>query len=218
MEIIVLPRLTLHELQTITADTLSIVKDSAPLKTAIAKVKKAYDPFIDGMRKEQLTATTKKEQDEIRDRLLNGFIKCVRAEACFPHTDTKALEAQKSLQRIVDKFGLEIVRLPNNTETSAIDNMLSEIETIDLSPLNDSGLVRWLTHIKGANNEFKKASLEYNSESTENKQLLSASTIAPELRNALNALYALLFGLLLVEPTDELKSIQMQISTLVTNY
>ncbi len=218
MEMIVLPRLTLHELQTITADTLSIVKDIPQLATAIEKVNAAYTIFMDGMHKEQLSATTKKEQDEIRDRLLNGFIKCVRAEACFPHTNDGAVQAQKQLQKTVDKYGLEIVRLPNNIETSAIDNMLNDINELDLSALEASGLLRWLSPIKVANDEFKKASLEYNSESTENKQLQSASTIAPELRNTLNALYALLFGLTLVEPTDQLNSIHRQLSNLVTNY
>lgn len=218
MELIVLPRLSLNHLQTITEESVKLCEAIPELNAAIEKVNNVLEPFKDGMLKESLTAEDKKTTDQKRDKSTKGFIKSVRTELLFEHSDIEILNTLKQLNKVVDKYGIEVTRLPLNAETAAIDNLLSDVAQVDTSNLADTGILRWIPKIESANNAFKLANRNYNAKTTSNSEINSASSIAPVLRKSVNGLYAMLFGLIMMSPSDALISTYKQLDTLVETY
>lgn len=218
MELIVLPRLSLNHLQTISEESIKLCEAIPELDAAISKVNEVLDPFKEGMLKESLTAEEKKSMDTERDRFTRGFIKSVRNELLFNHPKENVINALKQLNKVVDKYGLEITRLPLNAETAAIDNLLSDVEQIDISSLNNTGINRWIPKIKDSNDAFKLANRDYNAKATNNNEIDSATSIAPVLRKSVNGLYAMLFGLIMMSPSDELSATYKQLQTLIDTY
>ncbi|WP_068471626.1 DUF6261 family protein [Saccharicrinis aurantiacus] len=218
MELIVLPRLSLNHLQTITEESVKLCETIPELSAAIEKVNNVLEPFKEGMLKESLTAVDKKNTDWKRDRLTKGFIKSVRNELLFDHSDAEVLETLKQLNKVVDKYGIEVTRLPLNAETAAIDNLLSDVAQIDITSLSNTGITRWIPKVNDANQAFKIANRDYNAKTTSNSAINSASSIAPSLRKSVNGLYAMLFGLIMMSPSDNLISTYKQLDTLVDTY
>ncbi len=182
------------------------------------EVEKEFTTFKEGALKKQAGATVKKTVDKKRDRYNSGFFLDIKAESYYPYTEKAALETVKQLNSLSKKYGTKINRLPFNEETAAIDNCIEEAEKIDLSPLANSAIGRWIPLLKEANQQFKEVSKEYVKESTAVAALESATAVAPELTNNLEELFIQFFSIIRVSPTDALKKAHNELETMVNAY
>ncbi len=218
MELLSLPRLRNHQLQTVSENTIKICAELTQLKAPLETLTQKLDLFKGGMTKEQASAASKKELDNARDVLVSGFIKGVRIESAFPYTDTTSKEAINALLKVVNNYGTGIARLSYNEESAALDNLLADISKLDITPLADSGLARWIPLIEQANNNFKEAVSDYISESAKSSAVESATDVAPALLDALEALYAMIYAYLKIENSEELKEAYTQLQILLESY
>ena len=215
MKLIILPRLRLAQLQTITETTLSICKNLTQLASEILSVKNIFTPFKAGMLKDKVSAEEKGKLDQVRDQRVTGFFGAVYAEDKIGNDDPAILASYAELLKIADKYGPNIRRLPRDEETAAIDNLLAEINRIDISPLVPTGLPRWIPSLAAANNAYRIASAKFISDSTDADSTEAASIQAPELVVALEELYTNLFAVITLTPSDELKKAYAELENLV---
>lgn len=202
-------------MQTLAENTLKICKDIAALDAFVQIVLTALQAFKKGMLKDMASADSKHSLDYQRDEMITGFLTNVSSEKKFPHKDKAIKKALSKLVKITRKYGLSIKRLPMDAETAAIDNLLADIAEEDFTLLAPTGITRWLPEIEAANTEFKEAASVYLSESTEAETTKSASRLAPELEDALEGLYAMMFALLKTSPSNELKKAYEELDNLV---
>ena len=217
MEIITLPRLKIAELQSLTETSLKICAPLAEVEEQKQKVEKEFATFKEGVLKNQ-AKTEKNTIDKERDRYNSGFFLDIRAETYYPYTDKAAIETVKKLKALSKKYGIKINYLPFNEETAAIDNCLEEADKIDLSPLANSAVARWIPLIKEANQRFKEVAKGFVEESTAVASLESAGAVAPGLIHALEDLFIQIFSVIRVSPTDALKKAYSELETLVDSY
>ena len=215
MKLLTLPRLRLGQLQTVGETTLTISKNLAELAAARRDVQSALIPFKEGMVKDAASAEQKRELDLKRDHRVSGFFSAVLAERKFPNVDKAVLKSHADLLKIVNKYGKNIIRLSRDEETSAIDNLLADINQIDVAPLATTGITRWLPAIEAANKEYKVAAKTYISDSVEADAIKAASILAPALEDALEKLFTRLFATIMLSPTDALKKAYAELETLV---
>jgi len=217
MEIINLPRLRVNQLQTLCENSLQICEPLTEIAQAVNNVKTARDAFSAGMLKDH-AASGKKELDTVRDTLVSGFIKAVRAEQLFPHSDETAKTALKAMVLAVNKYGKNISRLPYDEESAAIDNLVADVEATDLTPLDGTGLTRWIAPLKTANSQFKATVQEYVSDLAEVSQTEAAYTLAPALVDALEGMFTMLFAHIKINPTEQLTMAYAELEQLVNSY
>ncbi len=193
MELINLPRLRHKELQAIAESTLRICATITEVQPALAKVSTHLEAFKQGMLKEQAYAADKNELDKQRDRLLSGFMQSLKAETFFPHQDLEVVEVLAQVDQVTRKHGPRLTKLSYSEETSAIDNLLTEIGQIDTQVL-DTSITRWIPLIQSTNNEFKAANSSFISDRAKATNTDSASQQAPLLRESMEGLLTLLFA------------------------
>ena len=215
MKLIKTPRLRLAQLQTFTESIIEICIPIPSLAPTLSKITGILNAFKEGMVKGQASAEEKQILDYQRDKLNSGFLTAIDGESNFPHEDEAVKEALAALIETVDKYGFEINRLTNNEETAQIDNMLTDISEINLEPLTSTGILRWIPLIMDANENYKNASGDYNTDRAELASIDAASKLVPELRNSLNGLFSMLYASILLEPTDELNKAYTEIEALV---
>ena len=203
------------QLQTVGDSSVEICKPIPEVEPAVSLVETALADFKEGMLKDKASAAQKKVLDLIRDRLLSGFMYDVKAEQLFPYEDETEKEALTDLLHIVNKYGTGVGRLPLNEETAVIDNLLTDVEDLELTPLQPSGVLRWIPLLKDANSAFKAASQEYLTDSVRDMEEASASERAPVLVDALEALYAKLFAHIQLSPTESLTKAYAELEELV---
>jgi hypothetical protein len=218
MELISLPRLRVNQLQSVSERSLEICSSLTEMQPSTEKVKITLDEFVKGMLKEQASAKEKKELDLTRDRLVSGFLRHVQSEQLFPHNNEKLIAALQQLVMVVNKYGTKINRLSYEEESVAIDNMLADLDQIDLTPLQDTGIPRWLTPLEQSNNAFKSASGEYITDSVEASLTNSASTSAPALIDALEGMYSMLYAHIKINPSEALKKAYLEIQTYLASF
>lgn len=215
MRLIQVPRLRLARLQTLAETTIKICLNIVALGDALKNVQDALISFKQGMLKDRTSTKDKKRLDFKRDEFLTGFIGNVHSEQKFPHDDEIILKALVELLEIVEKYGLNMKRLPHDEETAAIDNMLADISEVDVSSLTLTGLPRWIPEIDKANTEFKGAASVFISDTSTASDTQAATWQVPKLEDALEGIYAMVFALLKTSPSDELKKIYGELETLV---
>jgi DNA repair exonuclease SbcCD ATPase subunit len=218
MEIITLPRLKIAELQSLTASTLKICEPLTEVDEQIQKVETEFTSFKEGMLKNIATANGKKTIDKERDRYNSGFFFDIRSQMYYPYEDPAAQSAVDKLKELSKKYGSKINKLPFNEETAAIDNCMAEAEAIDLTPLSNTSIARWIPIIKDANQRFKDVANEFVEKSAAAASLESASAAAPELVHAIEQLYLQIFALLRVNPNHNLIKAYSELGELVDSY
>jgi hypothetical protein len=202
MVIIKIPKMKMAQLQTVGDSSIKICEPIPEVEPAVNQVKTALAAFKEGMLKDKASAAKKRELDLIRDKLLSGFMHDVKAEQLFPYEDETEKETLTDLLHLVNKYGARVIRLPQHEETAVIDNLLTNVEELEHSSLQSSGVLRWIPLLKEANNAFKAASQEYLTDSVRDKEEPSASELAPALIDALEALYAMLFAHVRLSPNE----------------
>lgn len=181
MDLINLPRLRMKELQTVGENSLRICRNITELQPAVDKVKITLKAFKQGMLKEKVSADSKTKLDKERDRLVSGLMHELKAEQCFPYQDDAEKNIVTQLTNLSEKYGFKINKLRYSEETAAIDNLLAELKSIDISVLSNDGIARWIPLMENANNAFKEANSTWLAESAQIDTVESASTLAPGL-------------------------------------
>lgn len=217
MKILTLPDLRLGQLQTVGETSIDICKDITEIAPELLIVNSSFDAFIQGMLRDKASAEKKRILDQSRDHKVSGFMNVVFEEKKFPNEDASVINAHSELLKIVNKYGLKIIRLPRDEETAAIDNLLADIAQMDVTPLAATGILRWIPTIKTANIEYKKEAKAYISESSDTASTKSASDLAPALEDALEDLYLMLFATIKRTPTDVLKKAYADLETLINS-
>ncbi len=169
------------------------------------------------MTKDQASAEDKFRLDKKRDKFISGFMSDVNAEEKFPNEDAAILQSLGALLKIVKKYDFKITRLSYYEETVAIDNMLSDIGQIDISPLEAIGIPRWIPVIAEANKEFIDATTKFVSDSNEASAMQAASKLVPALEDALEELYAQMFSVIRTSPTDQLRKAYGELEILINS-
>ena len=215
MHLISLPRLRMKELQTLAENSIKICQPIEEVKPALQQVESALAAFIQGMLKDKSTGVSKKTLDKRRDYAISGFFNVIKAEKYFPHEDENVVEAIIKLSAIINRFGLDIIRLPYDEETSAVDNMIAEIKEFESYDLLDVSVTRWIPVIEKLNEEFKTASKEFITAKTVLNNRDSATTLAPYLTEALEGLYTMMFAYLKIGNNEAINKAYNEVNTLV---
>jgi hypothetical protein len=216
MDLIILPRLRLKELQSLGESSLEICMPITEVEPATQAVSIALAAFKQSMLKEEASAAVKKTIDKSRDRLNYGLMHHIKAEQYFPHTKVEVQETLIKLVAIAYKYGTKLSRLPFNEESAGIDNMITELNQLNPEALSEMGIARWIPLIGEANTAFKAAAHEYVANSVEADELDSATSLAPALINALEGLYTLLFAHVKITNSDTLVTAYNQLDELVS--
>ncbi len=215
MQLINLPRLRTLELQTLAENSIKLCHNIEEVKLALTNVQSALSAFKQGMLKDKSTGASKHTLDKIRDNIISGFIHVVKAEKYFPHEDENIAKVIFNLTTILAKYGSEIIHLPMNKETDAIDNMLAEIKKVEDFELLDNSLIRWIPAIESANEEFKSVSNENINSVTNPSEMDSTTKLTPYLEEALEGLYTLLYAHVKITNDNNIKNIYSQITSMV---
>lgn len=215
MKLITLPKLRLGQLQTVGESSLNICQNIPDIAPEWTKANSSFAAFKEGMLKDQASAESKRKLDLKRDQIVSGFMKAADAEENFPNDNEQIKKTLEKLLKIKNKYGLNIVRLRRDEETSSIDNLLADIAQINTTSLASTGLLRWIPVLKDANDEYKQASQEYISDSTDADAILAASTLAPVLETDLEEMYFMLFAAIKRNPTDALKKAYADLEKLI---
>jgi hypothetical protein len=218
MDIIKLPRLRISELQALTASALTICEPLAEIEEQRQTVETEFANFKEGVLKNHVSAEVKTTLDKERDRYNSGFCYELKAEFSYPYTDGNAIETINKLKALYKKYGFKINRLRMNEETAALDNCMKEAEGIDLTPLTNQAIARWIPLIKDANQRFKKVADDIIEENAIAAQMESASSVAPGLTNALESLFVQIFSAIHIAPSDALKKAYTELETLADSY
>lgn len=218
MEILTLPRLRNHQLQSVTEGSLSFCTGIDVLNTPCNKVETCLANFIDGMMKDKASAKGKAELDTERDTIIRNLMRAITTDIQYPYTTDTELAVAEQLKSILKKYGTGIVRLSYNEQSAAVDNMLADIKAIDFAATPESGVARWIPLVETSNNNFKVAAKTYITDSAELVNQVSATEMAPALLDALEGLYTMMYAFLKVNPTPELEKAYTEISLLIESY
>ena len=221
MEILIIPRLKIPELQTLTESALTICApliEVAGVTEQIQNVETEFASFKESVLKNRAAAEGKTTVDKERDRYNSVFFYGIKAEFNYPYEDSSAIETVNKLKDLNKKYGTKINRLPFNEETAAIDNCMKEAEAIDLTLLNNPALGRWIPLIKDANQRFKEAANEFVEESAAASNLESATAVAPELVDAIEKLIVQIFSAIHTTPSDALEKAYDELEELFDSY
>ncbi|MBI9060737.1 MAG: hypothetical protein JEZ14_02030 [Marinilabiliaceae bacterium] len=217
MELINLPRLRHKELQSIAESSLRIAANITEVQPALANVNTQLEAFKQGMLKEQASAADKSELDKQRDRLLSGFMQNLKAEKFFPHQDQDVVEVLDQVDQVTRKHGPRMTKLSYSEETSAIDNLLSELGKIDTEVLNTS-ITRWIPLIQSTNNDFKAANSSFISDRAKATNKDSASDLAPLLHESIEGLITLLFAHTKITATEPILTAYRELEILIKSH
>lgn len=212
------PQLRLGQLQLFSETLIKKCKPFEEVKSALEPAEALVTEFKEGMLKDKSVSIDKKELDAISDRLISGLSHNLKAELEFPQASNEAKIEQGKIEQIIDKFGTKITKYSYTDQPAAVDNMLTELGKVNLLVLGNSGIERWVPLIKEANENFKKATLQFVGEKTKNMEQDSASALAPELINALNKLLTIMFAFANIGANPELVKTYSEISVFTDTY
>jgi len=215
MKLITLPRLRMAQLQMLVENVLNICSNLTEIKKEVKNVKSNFEDFKEGMLKRRPTSEDKKGLDKIRDNMVTAFTQSINAETYFPHKEPEALDNLKKLTDIVHKYGTKINKLPYNEETSVVDNMIAEAEEVNYSALGNGSISRWIPLLKEANQNFKDLVSENIEESAEALGTDTASELAPDLTNAVEKLFTMIFSHINVSGNEALRKAHVELEQLV---
>ncbi|NJM15377.1 MAG: hypothetical protein HC896_08355 [Bacteroidales bacterium] len=218
MKLITIPRVRLNQLQSLAESSLEICRPLTEIQESTSKAAKSFEDFKQSMVKEGASADEKGELDLGRDKVVTGLVGAVNAELHYPHQDNGVKEALAKMAKTVNEYGLKIknYRLPE--ETSAIDNLLADLNKLNLAALEGTGLLRWPMALAHANNLYKDADREYIADATVTKSSLSATNQAPILISELENVFLKLFSQIVVNPAEHLTKAYARLETLVGSY
>ena len=120
-----------------------------------AEYTRLYNREDDGIKKIRKSALTAQlmEADKARDDTWSGLIKM--NEASLKHFDTKVVEAGKRLKILFGTYGNVAVK-PLNEQTSAVYNILQELQGDYAADVTASGIENWVEELKKRNEVFRK--------------------------------------------------------------
>lgn len=217
IELMSVPRIRMALLQSLAENILSIAGRHGQLQTEINIALRELEIFKSGMQRHTVSATDKIELNKVRDRMIAGFFHQVRSEQCFPYETPDAQTQLASLVALEKKYGIAITRLPNDEQSAAIENFLSEAKLINLSLFSNGHLNEWVPLITDANNKYKEAAQGYVAESAIKSNISPATTQSPILTNALNALLTKFFAFVQISNDENMTKSYRELQVLINS-
>lgn len=138
------------------------------------------DEGIKKINKSALTAEIQ-EADKARDMIWSGMISM--NSAALKHFDPEVADAGKRLKIVFDTYG-NIARKPLNEQTSAVYNILQELQGQYAADVAAVGIERWVAELKTRNDAFGKLMKERFDEAA-----LKSDVVVKEARAALDTAY-----------------------------
>lgn len=194
LELISVPRVRVAQLQSLAENALSICSRHGQLQTAIENVRVQLNIFKAGMQRQTASAAEKSELDKVRDRLATGLFHQIRSEECFPYITVEDKAHIAHLSALAKKYSTVITRLPLEEKTASMDNLLSELQSMDFTQFAKGQIMVWMSLIQDANNKYKAAAQEYIADTVETSSIPSATAKAPQLIAVLNTLFSMMYA------------------------
>ena len=142
-----------------------------------------YDKEDEGIKKIIKSALTAEIQDadKARDAIWSGM-KSMNS-AALNHFDPEVVEAGKRLKVLFDTYG-NVAKKPLNEQTSAVYNILQELQGAYAADAKTVGIERWVAELKARNEVFDKLMKERFDEAA-----LKSDVVVREARAALDTAY-----------------------------
>lgn len=217
MKLLVTPQMQVGKMQMFAEKVLEYCGPHEEVKKPLAAVKTQFDKYREGMRKNPALAKFKRERDKIRDTYVIGFVGALDAELHYPYSNEER-ETLLKIEETIDKYGDRIYRLPYDSETASLDNLLTDIEKLDLSVLKNDAVTKWFPVLKEANQQFKDSDSDYLDDLVDAAQIKAASALYNDLKQAVDGLFAILFGYAITGQNPEIAKTYEKLQVFVKAY
>jgi FtsZ-binding cell division protein ZapB len=170
----------------------------------------------DGLKKINKSVITEQiqEADKARDEIWSGLIEMNKAAA--KHFNADVREASALLKTVFDTYGNLAVK-PLNEETSAIYNILQELEGKYAAAAEKVGITQWIAELKIRNNKLSELVKERFDESASKSDI-----VVKDARTQLDQLYASIAeridALLIVEGAEVHEAFIKTWNVIITKY
>ena len=123
------------------------------------------------------SATTEQidDADKVRDPTFRGMVNINKA--ALNHFDPDVVVAAKRLQIVFDTYG-NVNRMPLNEQTSAVNNLVHDLETAYAAEVLKVGINNWLAMLKAQNAAFAALVKSRNDENASRTELKMKQTRA----------------------------------------
>ena len=140
---------------------LNLAQEAGAFKTVFDLLEKA-------LKQAQKTGITDDiiAADDERDNVYTGFTGSLRSMTRFP--DAEIAQSAAKLLLVIEKYGNDVVRLPQREETGAIKNMVTEMQSPENVPLLQKTMqTLWVDKLDLANNKFDALYVNRNEKESE---------------------------------------------------
>lgn len=218
MEIPSLPRVKHGELQSIVEGAIEICSGIGVLQPAMDRLLAISPAFKDAVLKIQASAEDKAGADYGRDFIYTGAYYYSKSLTYFTFPNSEANEVAQQVWEIFEDEGLGIIRLPYDEESSAIDNRIAKVKKLNLSPLADTLLPKFISYTEESNEAFKKLALKFNEDKTDASIVKAATALVPAVRMALEGLFMMLTTFTEFGSDEEVLKAYNRVGTLLDSF
>lgn len=173
-----------------------------------------YTQYKAAMEKAVLSAADLAQKDSFRDRIWVALRIHVKNYLRHPILASKAQAVLAEL----DKYGQVIYAQGYESETSIIQNVTTTLESQFANDLAEMHADVWFNLLKEANTDFETAQRTYNTQTTEAKEIEAATTVRPELEDALRKLFTFLPMQAEVSGNSDLEQLVKQLEVEVSRF
>jgi|GEM_PF-3910156 hypothetical protein len=148
----------------------------------------AYNLYKAAMEKVVLSAADVAQKDSFRDTMWVALRAHVKNYLRHPKLSAKA----EAILAELDKYGSAVYSQSYEAETAIIKSVCNTLDATFSTDLNKIQANVWFDLLKQADAEFEAAQRSFNKQKTDANEVDAASTIRPELEDALRKLFAFL--------------------------
>jgi len=162
------------------------------------------------------SATTEQieEADKLRDQTFRGMVETNKA--ALSHFKPATVTAAKRLKILFDTYG-NVNRMPLNEQTSAVYNIVQDLETTYLSDVTTVGLKEWCSTLKAQNASFSTLVKRRNDENAARTELKMKEARA-ETDRIYNIIVTRINALIVVEGEEVFSAFVKKLNTYIDKY
>lgn len=148
----------------------------------------AYNKYKAAMEKSVLSAADLALKDSTRDSMWVALRTHVKNYLRHPSLAPKA----EAILSELDKYGPAVYDQSYESETAIIQSVTQTLEANFLDDLTEMQAIVWFDLLKQADNDFEAAQRTFNEQKTSADQVDAATTVRPELEEAVRKLFTFL--------------------------